>query len=348
MTISSPHRLGLHRVLEPKGALPQAAQRLDATTPGFDNEVVIDVETLNVDSASFEQILGEVGRDEQAVAERIASIVDERGKMQNPVTGSGGMLLGRVAEVGPDYDGPVDLEVGDPVATLVSLTLTPLKLDSIKAVHLESDQVDVKGRAYLWPSSPIVTLPEDLDQRVALAALDVCGAPAQAQRLAVGARTMVILGAGKSGMLCAAAARQLRGDQISIYGLDRDADGLEALCREGLFDDSRTVDAQRPVEVLEAVESMTGAQAVDVVINTCNVPGTEMSAILCVRQEGTVYFFNMATDFSRAALGCEGVGRDAKLLIGNGYVRGHAELTLDLVRAHSFVRHRLQALVGVS
>lgn len=346
MTNTTPHQLGLHRVVEPQGALPQAADTLDATTSAYDNEVVIDVETLNVDSASFEQIIDDVGRDEAAVARRIESIVDARGKMQNPVTGSGGMLLGTVAELGSDYRGPVELEVGDRVATLVSLTLTPLKLEGIEKVRLDADQVDVRGRAYLWPSSPIVALPGDLDDRVALTALDVCGAPAQAQRLAVGCRRMVIMGAGKSGMLCAAAARRLREDEISIYGLDRDADALEALTAEGLFDDHRTVDARNPVEVLESVESMTDGEAVDVVINTCNVSGTEMSAILPVRQKGTVYFFNMATDFSRAALGCEGVGRDATLLIGNGYVRGHAEFAIDIVRSHDFVRRRLNAVVG--
>lgn len=346
MTEKAPHDLGLHRVIEPDGALPQAADRLDATTEAFDNEVAIDVETLNVDSASFSQIVGDVGRDEEAVARRIESIVDARGKMQNPVTGSGGMLLGRVASVGPDYQGPVELSVDDTVATLVSLTLTPLRLDAVETVHLETDQIDVRGRAFLWPSSPIVALPDDVNDRVALAALDVCGAPAQAKRLAGEADRMAILGVGKSGMLCAAAAREHRGDDIAIFGLDRDVQPLEELDVAGLFDDTRQVDARRPVEVLEAVESMTGGPSVDVVINTCNVAATEMSAILPVRQGGTVYFFNMATDFSRAALGCEGVGRDATLLIGNGYVRGHADIALDVVRRNAAVRRRLEAIVG--
>lgn len=346
MMSKKPHDLGLHRVIEPTGALPQAAKRLDATSAAYANEIVIDVETLNVDSASFEQIVEDVGRDEGEVARRIETIVAERGKMQNPVTGSGGMLLGRVRSVGPDYGGPVEVSAGDKVASLVSLTLTPLLLEEIVDIRLDADQVDVKGTAYLWPSSPLVVMPEDLDERVALAALDVCGAPAQATRLAKGARRLVILGAGKSGMLCAAAAREAGSEDLEIFGLDRDEQGLEALEEAGLFDDHRVVDAQRPVDVLSAVEAMTGAERVDVVINTCNVDSTEMSAILPVRQQGTVYFFNMATNFSRAALGCEGVGRDAKLLIGNGYVDGHAGLTLDLVRRNEVVRQRLRAIVG--
>lgn len=346
MSSKTPHDLGLHRVIEPRGALPQAAQRLDATSSGYANEIAIEVQTLNVDSASFEQIVEDVGRDEKAVAKRIENIVGERGKMQNPVTGSGGMLLGTVRSVGADYRGPVEVSQGDKIASLVSLTLTPLRLDAVTDVRLDADQVDVEGMAYLWPSSPLVVMPSDLSERVALAALDVCGAPAQAQRLAKGARSMVIMGAGKSGMLCAAAAREAGDAQLRILGLDRDEDGLEQLSDAGFFDDHRVVDARRPVQVLEAVESMTDSEPVDVVINTCNVDATEMSAILPVRQRGTVYFFNMATNFSRAALGCEGVGRDVRLLIGNGYVEGHAELTLDLVRNYGMIRRRLQAIVG--
>src|SRR5690606_14769413 len=138
------------------------------------NEVVIDVETLNIDSASFHQIMGEVGRAPDAIKARIAAIVAERGKMQNPVTGSGGMLLGTVRAMGENYVPPVPMKVGDRIATLVSLTLTPLSLDEINAVHIDSDQLDVRGTAYLWPSSPIVVLPDDMDARLALAALDVC------------------------------------------------------------------------------------------------------------------------------------------------------------------------------
>ncbi len=340
------HDLGLHRVLEPRGALPQAARRLDASGPGFGNEVVIDVETLNVDSASFHQILGDVGRDEAAVAERIASIVTERGKMQNPVTGSGGMLLGRVQALGSNYKGPVDLKVGDPVATLVSLTLTPLWLEEIHKVHLDADQVDVTGRAYLWPSSPIVVMPDDLDPRLALAALDVCGAPAQTERLVRDARRVLVLGAGKSGMLSAATARQRGPEGLEIFAVDLRDTNLTLLKDAGVVDDFRCANALHPVEVLSAVEEMTGGEPVDVVINTCNVAGTEMSAILPARDGGVVYFFNMATDFARAALGCEGVGRDVQLLIGNGYARGHAALTLEVLREAHAVRGRIGEMMA--
>jgi len=66
--------------------------------------------------------------------------------------------------------------------------------------------------------------------------------------------------------------------------------------------------------------------------------GCEGGAILATAQGGTVIFFSMATSFSAAALGAEGMAADVTMLIGNGYVPGHAELALGLVRANPSVR----------
>jgi L-erythro-3,5-diaminohexanoate dehydrogenase len=46
----------------------------------------------------------------------------------------------------------------------------------------------------------------------------------------------------------------------------------------------------------------------------------------------------MATSFPAAALGAEGLAADVTMLIGNGYVPGHAEMALDLLRAEPGVR----------
>ena len=69
-----------------------------------------------------------------------------------------------------------------------------------------------------------------------------------------------------------------------------------------------------------------------------DVPGCEGGAILATAQGGTVIFFSMATSFTAAALGAEGLAADVTMLIGNGYVPGHAGLALDLTRAEPAVR----------
>src|SRR5690349_18537452 len=112
-------RFGGHRVISPPGALPQAAERVDNDfTRSFDTEILIDVDTLNVDAASFRQMLEASGGDPQGVADLVRKTVEARGKQQNPVTGSGGMLLGTIARVGSNVTSSA--RVGQRIASLVS------------------------------------------------------------------------------------------------------------------------------------------------------------------------------------------------------------------------------------
>jgi len=190
---------GIHRVKEPVGGLPQPALRVDnGFSRLFQGEVLLAVETLNIDAASFTQM-----EKEGDPAHIVLRTVADRGKQHNPVTGSGGMLLGRVLQIAPGRP-PEALEVGDRVATLVSLSLTPLRVDRVKAVRPASAQMDVDGEAVLFASGAYAKLPTDMPERLALAALDVAGAAPQVARLVKPGGVVVVLGAGgKSGILCA-------------------------------------------------------------------------------------------------------------------------------------------------
>ncbi|TAM85556.1 L-erythro-3,5-diaminohexanoate dehydrogenase [bacterium] len=325
-------RYGSHRVIEPPGALPQGAWRVDNTPRAQANEILIDVEALNIDSASFRQMREACGGDAAAVGAQVLETVRTRGKQHNPVTGSGGMLVGRVAEIGERLCARGGLTVGDRIATLVSLSLTPLYIEQVLAVELEVERVRVRGKAVLFESGLYTRLPDDLSLEVALAVLDVAGAPAQTKRICRdGDRVLVIGAGGKSGMLCVAQAREAVGARGRVFGLERMAgDSTALLLREGYLDALIEADARDALAVLRAYTAIAGEEA-DVVINCVNVPGTELATILPCRERGTAYFFNMATSFTAAALGAEGVGKDVDLLIGNGYAAGHARIALDTV-----------------
>lgn len=329
---------GLGRVVHPLGALPQRAEVLDGSLPLRPDELLIDVEHLNIDSASFRQLERQEDGDAARIARAIEETVRRRGKMHNPVTGSGGMLIGRVREVGPDHPGSLNLAAGDRVATLVSLTLTPLVLERVDAVHPKIDRVDVKGHAILFASGLYAKLPADLPDTLALAALDVCGAPALVRRWVRPGMQVLVIGAGKSGALCCAQAKREGARRVLTF--DISAAAVARLCAAGLADVALAGDATRPIEVLEAVSSATGGELCDLVVNCASVGNTEMASVLACREGGAVLFFSMATSFTAAALGAEGVGRDVTLIIGNGYAKGHAELTLDLLRSE----RRLRAL----
>ncbi len=343
---------GTHRVIEPKGSLPQAAWRIDNSTDIFDSrKSLLDVRTLNIDAASFKQIVSTCrkGADRKELEEHVAAtvmkIVSERGKMQNPVTGSGGMLLGTVRKIGPRAQRGSGAKVGDLVATLVSLSLTPLNLLAVKKVDLDKDQVDVVGSAVLFESGPFAVIPEDIGERLALAILDVAGAPVQTARLVKPGDSVLVLGAGgKSGLICSAVARQKAGPQARIIGLAHGRSSTERARALGAADVVVSTDATDALGVMGQVLKYNDGKKVDVTINCVNVPGTEMASILSTRQRGKVYFFSMATSFTAAALGAEGVGADVDLIIGNGYAEGHAAEALGLARSDAKLRGILEEM----
>jgi L-erythro-3,5-diaminohexanoate dehydrogenase len=329
-------RLGSHRVLEPKGALPQAAWKIDNTPRAYANEILCAVETLNVDSASFKQISDLCGGDPAAIGAHILATVAERGKQHNPVTGSGGMFVGSVLEIGPALASREDIAAGDRIASLVSLTLTPLVLEAIEHVDLLTGQVRVRGRAILFESAIYARLPDDLPIDVALAVLDVAGAPAQVRRLARPGETVCVIGAdGKSGLLSCVQARERVGPQGRVVGIvpDTATPAARLLLEQGYVDHLALADARDALAILALLPDVLPELA-DVVVNCVNVAGTELASILCCKENGTVYFFSMATSFTAAALGAEGVGKDVNMMVGNGFAQGHAALALQTLREH--------------
>jgi len=399
--------LGLHRVCEVGpgepgpgnpgpgdsggggAVLPQAAWRLDPDPRIQPDEVRVDVERLNLDAASFRQIRESTGGVPEAMRAAVLGTISQRGKMHNPVTGSGGMLTGIVAEAGPQS--PLGLRAGLRIATLVSLSLTPLAItDGLARWDGQSEQIPCAGHAILFARSIAVPLPDDLPMPLALAVFDVCGAPALTQRVVAAYRAgrgsgdtvagdapgrprpaeargrprpaeargrprpaealrrpglaegrgrpgpiVAILGAaGKSGSLAAAAARAA--GAAKIIGVVPSGAEAALLHESGLADAIVLADARDPVGLADAVAGAGGPA--DVTVVCVDVPGCEGGAILATAPGGTVIFFSMATSFSAAALGAEGMAADVTMLIGNGYAPGHAELALNLIRSNPAVR----------
>jgi L-erythro-3,5-diaminohexanoate dehydrogenase len=339
------------------------------------------VDRLNLDAASYRQLREAYSADPDKIRRAVLDIITTRGKMQNPVTGSGGMLTGTVDEVGPQS--PLGLTPGQRIATLVSLTLTPLTItDGLAKWDGQSEQVPCEGHAILFARSIAAVLPDDLPTPLALAVMDVCGAPALTSRVVKkgavaaegtvvtdGAVVLVVGAAGKSGSLSAAAARQAGAAKVigvvptekeaallrnpattqdeGAGGMPTDVRPRPAADRRApqspLVDEIVIADARDPVGLAEQVEAAGGPA--DVTVVCVDVAGCEGGAILSTKQGGTVIFFSMATSFSAAALGAEGLAADVTMLVGNGYVPGHADFALDLIRTTASVRQLFERRV---
>ena len=337
---------GCHRVIEPAGVLPQPAVKINNDMSRlWDNEILIDVDILNIDSASFTQIKEQAGGDEAKIEEIILSIISDAGKMKNPVTGSGGMFIGTVKSIGDKLKGTIDLKEGDKIASLVSLSLTPLKIEKIIEIKKNIDQVIIKGQAILFETGLYSKLPDDIPGSLALAVLDVCGAPAQVARMVKSGDTVVIIGAGgKSGILCSYEAKRRAGVSGKVIGIDYSDQCLTRLESLNLCDHIIKLDASDAVSCYEAVSELTDGNMADLVINNVNIPNTEMGSILMTKDRGIVYFFSMSTSFTKAALGAEGVGKDVDMIVGNGYAKNHAAITLNILRESAEIRSLYEKL----
>jgi L-erythro-3,5-diaminohexanoate dehydrogenase len=329
--------LGADRVLAPPGALPQPAERLDASGPVRPYEFEVAVERLCLDSTSFRNIRERSDADPRRMADRILEIVARRGKMHNPETDSGGVALGTVTQVGERYGAPP--QVGQRIVTLASLTLTPLRLEAVTRVDPGDPQVEVTGTAYVCDRSAWGPVPEDLPLETVLAVYDVYGAGSLTRTLAPDSGTVCVLGAGHAGKLALAAARDaMRGG--TIVAVDVDDAAIARVEELGLCDIGVATDLRDPLSAVEALTA-AGAPPADLTVVVVNATGCEPTAILLTADSGTVLFFSMATNFSTAALTADGMTSNVRMLVGSGYTPDVGAYALDLVRRSPALREAL-------
>lgn len=333
---------GTHRVIEPVGLLPQAADKIDNTPEIWSNEILIDVIALQPTATAMHTIKERCGNDKEAIKREIMNIVEERGKFQDPVTKSGGMLIGRVKEIGADLiDSVGELKVGDKIATLVSLSLTPLKIYEINDIDLDTEQVICRADAVLFESGIFTKIPDDLGEKLSLAVMDIAGAPAQVAINVKAGDTVVVMGAGKAGLLCLAEAKKRVAPHGKVVCLEYSEAQCQLVRELGLADVVLQVNGQKPLETYNKyMEAMNGELA-DFTVSTVNVMNTELSTILVTKDTGKIYFFTMSTDFVKASLGAEGAKKYVTMVLGAGYYPGHAEIAFNIVRENAGLRKYL-------
>jgi L-erythro-3,5-diaminohexanoate dehydrogenase len=333
--------LGVHRVIEPSGSLPQAAWKLDNTPITQSSETLVDVHALHIDSASFTQIAHMCDRDPERMKEHIMDIVRQRGKMHNPITGSGGVLIGTVLELDEIYGKTHRLTIGDTIISLTSLSWLPLSLENIHAIHLDRSEVEITGKAIFFRSNPLAKIPGDLPYNIVVAALDVAGAPSRAASLARSGQRITVLGAGgTAGLLTLCAIRQRLGSQGEIIAVEYSEQALHDVASLNVADVLVQGDATQALELVKNVQDASGGREylADLAINVVNVPNTEFATILLTKPSGCILFFSMATSFNAAALGAEGIANQVEMHIGNGYMPDNGAIALQLLRDYPVLR----------
>ncbi len=334
-------KYGFYRALEPQNSFLQTAWKLDNNMEPYENELLIDVEILNINFVSFTQILEETRGDKEKIANRIIEIVNSRGKLHNPVTGTGGMLYGRINKIGKSYRNDQDLNVGDEIISLVSLSTTPLRIEKILRIDIGFAQVTIIGQAIMFQSSLIARKPNDLPLRVVISAWDEAGAPAETMKIVNQGDNIIILGAwGKMGLLCAFAAREKIGKNGKIVGVISSEKGKDRLAECGVFDEILCCRVGNTLNFYN--QYFEENKLFDVVINCSEEAYTEMTTLLLVKNKGIVYFASLRSDCKVASLTAESIGKDVSIIPYKGYVEGHAEITLYLLRKYGALKDLIE------
>ena len=295
-------QLGADRVLDPPGALPQPAERLDrrrARSRPYELEVA--VERLCLDSTSHRDLRERAAGDPDRMAARIIEIVGARGKMHNPETDSGGILLGTVAAVGERFASPPASATGS--STLGSLTLTPLRLEAVTGLDPDSPQVEVAGTAYVFERAawaPRAGRPAARDGARGLRRLrrrladcaTWCRARARCACSAPGTRASSRSPPRASGWTAG-----------PLVAVDVDAEAIERVAELGLCDVGVDRRPARPARRARRGAGRRGAARPTSRSSSSTPTGCEPTAILLTADRGTVLFFSMATSFSRRGAG---------------------------------------------
>lgn len=116
---------GLDRVLEPKGLGPATAWKLDNGYELHNKEARISLERIHLEWDNFQQICNSCGYDENKIKAKIFDIIEKRGKLHNPFTGSGGVLIGKVDEIA-DINPHSNIDLGDRIYCITSLSCVPI------------------------------------------------------------------------------------------------------------------------------------------------------------------------------------------------------------------------------
>lgn len=331
---------GRDRVIEPKGTIPVSAWKIDNDTKVRPGEIRISIDRIHIDNSSFRQICSSCAFDDEKIKAKILYIINQRGKLHNPFTNSGGVVYGEIAEVGDGVILPMGLEIGTPVYSTASLAGMPLCIDEILEIDYNYGQVICKGSVIAFYISTIKPLPDDLDPSYTLYAINEGEDLFRVNKLNQQHNFKNVMVIGKdihSIMLYAGTLIKSKGTKCEITAvIDRHSNSnypeeevrnlLNPLVQKLFFFDLN--DPHSAFGYLLKKKS----EFVDCVIVIDNLYGAETLAALSVKKGGIIYFSAVKNNSSGAKLVMEGIGKRASIYSSYTTVDDFGRFSIDLVR----------------
>jgi len=257
------------------------------------------------------------------IASCLISIVPERGKMPT-LPNSGGLLLGRVKDVGEAVQKKLGINVGSRVIPLCSITNLPLRISGVGDV-VGDQLVNFTGDAISFGSVSFITVPDDLDPGLALVVVDIASTLSHIERFVAPLDTVLILGCGKIGLTALCYIRKLA-PKSKILCVDISDAKLEIASSFNKADVVAKVNTQNPLDMLGFIRKHTNNQGAELVLNCA--PDSEASSVLTARSGGNVILCSSTQSVSMHTV----PSRDVCVVLGGGYRSLHTAQIFDLVR----------------
>lgn len=327
---------GLSRVLEPAGAVPVTAWKIDNRREIGSNECRIAVKRIHIEWDSFQQFCNECAYDEEKIKARIMGIIMRRGKLHNPFTGGGGIFYGSIEEMGEHYAVGSNHCIGDRVLCNTTLTALPLCIDEILEIDYRYGELRVSGYGIIFETTPVTKVSGEEGLSYTMAIMDESGSPYNVHTLAQPGMRFLIIGRDlvSISIYVNTIKKAIGEDGYFTLILDKEyADSfsqgeiehiLKKYTNSFYFPDmTKSVDA---VELIRAKEDLY-----DLTINCEDLQGAEMLAVMMTKNKGHIYFTSILNNFVNAILMAESMGKEIFTSALDQYSEGYEEFTMELI-----------------
>ena len=327
---------GTKRVLEPKHVLPTSAWKLDNGRNIYPDELKVSIQRIHLEGTGFKQICTESNDDEKKIRQAIIDVVIRRGKLHNPVTDTGGLVMGRVEEIGAEYDNSLGLKVGDAVICNASAASIPMYIEDITAVNRAFNQIEAKGYAIAHSLIPLVKAPEDVPLDMLMFVFDHSGTLFRLDELVGSKKNFLVVGNNVlTNLIYGYVIRRKAGagSQITCL-LDKKTNmrftgrGIDRLMSQ-VFDEVNFLDILRP---LECMRQLDAESSFDLSINCAEIPGAETINILATKPGGTVMFANLINNLNIALYITESISKSLDVRGAEGYLEDYDQFDVQIVR----------------
>lgn len=327
---------GIKRVLEPQHVLPTSAWRLDNSRNIYPDELRVSIKRIHLEGTGFKQICTEVNDNEKKIKQQIIDIVIRRGKLHNPVTDTGGLVMGVIEEIGSEYHNPQGLKVGDKIICNVSVASVPMYIEDITSLNKAFNQVEATGYAIVHDLIPLVKIPEELPLDLMMFTFDQSGTLYRLHQLIGDSKKFLVVGNSMlTNLLYGYVIRREAGPDAEIICLfDKRTSmrmvgkGIDELI-EKVFNEVHFINILRP---MECMRQLNAESLFDFSINCAEIPGAETINILATKPEGTVLFANLINNLNIALYITESMSKPLCVRCAEGYLKEYDIFDMEIVR----------------